>query len=880
MIRYARKKYGWPEIKKRLDEDVADWFSRFPELTPPQEYAIVPISRGRSVLVSSPTGSGKTLTVFLSIISELYSLAKKGKLKDRVYCIYVSPLRALNNDVYKNLLTPIEEIGEICRERRGVEVNLRIAVRTGDTTQGERARMLREPPHILITTPESLAIIITAPKFKNLLTDAKWIIVDEIHSLCDNKRGVHLALSLQRIEELCGRELTRIGLSATINPLEEVAKFLVGYREDGSLRGCLIVDVRFQKKMDLKLVCPVQDLLYTPSIEVSKKLYRFLSDVITSNRSTLIFTNTRSGTERVCFHLAKLGVVKADELGAHHSSLSKEERKTLEDRLKLGKMQGVVTSTSLELGIDIGFIDVVVQLGSPKSVSRGLQRIGRSGHSIHEISQGIFSAMDLDDLVEDAVLIREALSGRLDRVHIPENCLDVLAQHIVGMAVTRKWSLDESYKLIKRSYPYRCLPREKFMAVVRYLSGQFGFLEEHRVYGKIWMDEEEGVFGRRGKLLRAIYFQNLGTIPEEVSVAVFAKKRLIGRLEEDFVEQLLPGDLFILGGRVHRFKGARGMRVHVEPADGMKPTVPSWFSELLPLTFDLGEAISGLRHEVWEFLERGSEDKARKILLKQCRVDSWSADSIVNYVRLQRDFLRVLGVEAFHSPENLLIEQYVDSGGKMNLVFHTLFGRRVNNVLSRSLAHVFGKELGVSIKLIVDDNGFVLIIPSKRRIEVLRCLRKLRSRNIREEIEEAVMNTQYVWRTFRHCAARSFMVLRRYKGHKIRVSRQQLNAETLFRVCSKIPGFPIVEEAVREIVEDKMDVKNAERILGDIERGERRWILLPKYDLPSPFAHRLLLRGMQDVVLMEDRKHLLRDLYEQVLERIRGHGGVEVAADS
>ncbi len=870
MIRYARKRYSWEEIKERLDEDVAEWFSQFRELTPPQEYTIVPISKRKNVLVSAPTGSGKTLTVFISIISRLLSLAKKRKLEDKIYCIYVSPLRALNNDIYKNLLTPIKEIGEICRVKRGLDVNLRIAVRTGDTPQKERAKMLREPPHILITTPESLGIIITAPKFKEHMRDVEWIIIDEIHSLCENKRGVHLSLSLERIADLCGRDPVRIGLSATINPLKKVAEFLVGFKKNGSSRSCLIVDARFRKKMDLRLFCPVQDLLYSSAEEASRTLYKFLSDVITRSRSTLIFTNTRSGTERVVFHLSKMGIVKEDELGAHHSSLSREERKAIEDRLKSGSMQGVVSSTSLELGIDIGFIDVVVQLGSPKSVSRGLQRIGRSGHSMYKTSQGVFSAMDLDDLVEDAVLIREALAGRLDRVHIPENCLDVLAQHIVGMAVTRTWHIEEAYSLIRRSYPFRDLTWKRFLSVLQYLSGSISPLKEHKVYGKIWLDEKEDIFGKRGKLVRAIYSQNIGTIPDQVSMSVWNKKRFIGRLEEEFVEQLLPGDLFILAGRVHRFKSARGMKVHVEPADGLKPTVPSWFSELLPLTFDLGEAVSNLRNEIWELLRKGDVEEAKSIIRYQCSADQWSAASIINYVKVQMKFLRVLGVEDFHSSEKLLIEQYVDPEGGVKLVFHTVFGRRVNNVLSRALANLLRKEVRASIKLIIDDNGFALTVPRRRALDVPDLLERLRSEVLRREAEEAVMNTQYVWRTFRHCAARSFMILRRYKGHKIRVARQQTNAETLFKLCSKIPNFPIVEEAVREIVEDKMDVKNAQGVLREIEMGKRKWILLPRYDLPSPFAHRLLLRGMQDVVLIEDRKLLLRNLYEQVLERIQG----------
>ena len=870
MIRYLTKRYSWNEVLNVLDEDVAEWFSRFKRLTPPQEYGIVPISEGKNILICAPTGSGKTLTAFLYILSELFSRAKRGELKDTVYCVYVSPLRALNNDIYKNLLVPIKEISEICERKHGKKVEIRVDVRTGDSPQSRRSRMLKKPPHILITTPETLAIVIAAPKFKNHLKKVKWVIIDEIHSLCENKRGVHLALSLERLQEICENEFVRIGLSATINPLDEVAQFLVGFKDNGTPRECYIVDARFEKKMDLRLICPVPDLIYSSAEETSKQMYKILSEIIKRHKTTLIFTNTRSGTERVVYHLRKLGIFDADELGAHHSSLSRDVRLEVENKLKNGEMKGVVTSTSLELGIDIGYIDVVVQIGSPKGVNRGLQRIGRSGHSIEKISKGIFIAMDLDDLLEDAVLIREARKGHLDKIHIPKNCLDVLAQHIVGMALLKKWRIEEAFKLIRRSYPYRDLSFDDFLRVLRYLSGVFPNLERYKVFGKIWLDEQDGVFGRRGKLLRPIYFENIGTIPEYVSMKVYAGRRYIGRLEEEFVEQLFPGDLFILGGKVYRFKKVRGMTVYVEDAEGEKPTVPSWFSELLPLSFELGEAVSRFRYEIWSLLKQNKKKKAIDLVKKECGANDWTARSIVNYIDLQMKFLEHLGVYGFHSPTNLIVERY-DDGFEVHYIFHTVFGRRVNNVLSRALANILRKLLGISIKLMIDDNGFVICLPRRKEkeIDLEDLLRRLNSKNVRREVEEAVINSQYAWREFRHCASRGLMILRRYLGHEVKVARQQMNAETLFRICLDIPDFPLIKETVREIVEDKMDVNNAIKVLSDIEEGKRKWIILPAYDVPSPFAHGLISRGMADVVLMEDRVKLLRRLHEMVLERLK-----------
>ncbi|MEM1525175.1 MAG: DEAD/DEAH box helicase, partial [Nitrososphaerales archaeon] len=345
----ATRSYSKDEVLSLLDPLVAEWFSIFPDLTPPQKYAIINIHEGKNTLIASPTGSGKTLSAFLSIINELVKLAREGNLEDRVYCVYISPLRSLNNDIYKNLMKPLNEIKEIA-EKRGVKLQeIRVGVRTGDTTSSERAKMLHKPPHILITTPESIAIILCAPKFRENLKYVRWVIVDEIHEICSSKRGAHLTLSLERLEELCDKPFTRIGLSATIHPLEEVAKFLVGFK-DGKERDCIIADTRFVKPTLLKVSSPVKDLIHASASYITSSMYRRIKDLIKKHKTTLIFTNTRSGTERVVYHLSKLNVVDGDELAAHHSSLSREIRKGVEDRLKEGKMKAVVTSTSLELG--------------------------------------------------------------------------------------------------------------------------------------------------------------------------------------------------------------------------------------------------------------------------------------------------------------------------------------------------------------------------------------------------------------------------------------------------------------------------------------------------------------------------------------------------
>ncbi|WP_456369876.1 DEAD/DEAH box helicase, partial [Geoglobus sp.] len=405
--------YSDEEIKSHLNPLLREWFEeKYGQFTPPQRYSIVEAFKGNNVLISSPTGSGKTLAAFMTALSKLLDRAMENSLENRVYVVYVSPLKALNNDIRKNLEEPLGEIYGLA-ERKNVKLQrIRIAVRTGDTDSGEKQRQLRKPPHILITTPESLAIVLCSPKFSRSLRNVEFLIVDELHSLAENKRGSHLSLSIERLEEIQEGKMVRVGLSATIHPLEEVARFLVGY-ENGRERDCVVADVTFEKKMDIRVISPVDNLFSATAEEISERMYSTLAEMIRNSRTTLVFTNTRSATERVVFNLKK--VLGEDfPVAAHHSSLSKEVRLEVEEKLKNGELRCVVSSTSLELGIDIGYIDLVVLLGSPKSISRALQRIGRSGHRLHEVSRGRIVVVDHDDLVECSVLAREALMRRLD----------------------------------------------------------------------------------------------------------------------------------------------------------------------------------------------------------------------------------------------------------------------------------------------------------------------------------------------------------------------------------------------------------------------------------------------------------------------------------
>jgi len=762
---------GDEEVYALLRPYTAQWFREtYGSFTDPQRMAIPLVKAGENVLISSPTGTGKTLSAFLAIIDELLALSEEGRLEDKIYAVYVSPLRALNNDMRRNLLAPLAGI-KAKAEEMGFQVgDVRVGVRTSDTPQSEKQRMVRKPPHILITTPESLAIALVAPKFRERLATTRWVIVDEIHELASSKRGSHLSLTLERLDYLvsqAGGRLQRIGMSATIHPLERVAEFLAGYGDDGRPRPVRIVDARFAKPIDVRVLAPEVDLVHAPAEEINEAIYRKLAELIMRHRTTLVFTNTRSATERVVYKLKTLlggKLLDADEIEAHHSSLSRDLR--LEEKLKRGELRVVVSSTSLELGIDIGYIDLVVLLSSPKSVSRLLQRIGRAGHSIRQVSKGRVIVVDRDDLVECTVLAKSARDRFIDAVRIPCCPLDVLAQHLVGMAVERKWSVEEAYRLVKRSYSFRRLSYEDFLSVLRFLAGAYG-LEDERVYAKIWFDEAEGVFGRK-RSARMIYQLNSGTIPDEAKIKVVTRDgRRVGFVEEEFAEILSPGDVFVLGGRTYRFLRSRGATIVVEPAEGARPTVPSWFSEMLPLSFDSALRVGEFREWLAEMISSGRRGEALEALVGDYMLEPHAAQAIVGYVEEQ---LRYVGVVPGRS--TVLVEYFPDEDGEgWGIVFHTLYGRRVNDALSAA-ASILGDMLGEPVRIAVTDNGFMLMVsrePTRAQIEEL--VSRLAREPLRPLLERVISRTELMKRRFRHVAQRSFMILRRYKGREAPAQR-------------------------------------------------------------------------------------------------------------
>jgi ATP-dependent Lhr-like helicase len=850
----AAKPHSDEEILASMHPLLREWFlSKFKTFTPPQRYAIVESSRGNNILIASPTGSGKTLAAFMASLSMLVDKAEKNELKDEVYVVYVSPLKALNNDIRRNLEEPLSEIYDLA-EKKGIDLQgIRIAVRTGDTDARERQKQMKKPPHILITTPETLAITLCSPKFSKTLRNVRYLIVDEIHAIAENKRGVHLALSMERLQRIQLGKMVRIGLSATIAPIDEVARFLVG-RDYGVERDCLVADVSYEKKMDIRVISPINDFFNLTAEEISERLYDTIAELVRNSKTTLIFTNTRSATERVVYHLKKR---LNEPIRAHHSSLSKEVRLEVENELKEGKLKCVVSSTSLELGIDIGYIDLVILLGSPKSINRALQRIGRSGHRLHEVSVGRIIVLDPDDLVECTVLAKEAMERRLDRIRIPENCLDVLCQHVVGMAIEKKWKVEEALALVRNAYPYRNLSREDFLSVLRYLSGEFSELERKNVYAKIWFDEHEGVFGRRGKMLRPIYYLNVGTIPDEVAINVITKEgKMVGKVEEDFAERLVVGDIFVLAGKTFRFLKSKGMNVIVEEVEGERPTVPSWFSEQLPLSYDLALRIQKFRREMEERLENAVE-----WLMENYNIDKASANAIYRYFMEQKLFSEI------PTDKKLVIEKY--EGEKNYYFFHTLVGRKANNAISRVFAYRVGIMKDCNVQIVLNDNGFALILPEHKRLSDAEIESLFLMPNFEDHLKKSLDRTEMLRRRFRHVAVRSFMILRNYLGREKSVWKQQLNADAILSFLKRYyPDFPVLRETYREIMEDAMDIKNAMDYLSRV--GKEIELKIVRVPYPSPFAFNLFILGEEDVVLMEDRRKVLRELHEKVMAVIGG----------
>ncbi len=827
-----------------------------------------------------------TLASFSGIINELFRRDQQGAdedagLENSVYCLYVSPLKSLANDIHRNLEVPLQGITETLAER-GEDVEIRHAIRHGDTSDSDRQAMLEETPHILNTTPETLAILLNSPKFREKLRTVEYVVVDEIHSLAENKRGTHLSVSLERLEALADTSPTRIGCSATVEPLETMAEFLVGREHAGGPpREYELVDTRFVREFDMELTCPTDDLIHTPADIVNDRFYTQLHDLVQEHTNTLVFTNTRSGAERVLHNLReRYDDYDEENSGCHHGSLSKERRQEIEEQLKAGELDVVTTSTSLELGIDMPYIDLVVQVGSPKSVAALLQRVGRAGHQLGETVTGRVVALDRDELVECAVMLKKAEEGFVDRVFIPENAQDVAAQHVYGMAINGPRPEAEIVGILRRAYPYRDYGDDDLDSLFRYLTADYPGMEDKNVYAKIWRDDNDPpdgeyhyeeypvgkpLIGKRGRLARVIYMTNIGTIPDSFTCDVFTRSgdEWVGQLDEAYLDTLEQGDVFVLGGDRFEFRYRRGSKVYVDRTSA-RPTVPSWFSERLPLSYDLGREILQFQRELLDHLQRGGRSEVR-VWLREYPLDENSIRAITRTFDQQ---VRYAGADSIATDSRLVIEEELDHDEyERHYYVHSNYGRRFNDGFSRLLAYRCAQQANANVKVAVADHGFTLSLPLNRKVDLSGLLADLDPGDVRGDLRASLDGTDLLQRYFRINATRSLMILKRYKGYEKSASEQQVNSEMLLGFAEDLEEFAVIEETYREILEDKLNVAGIESVLADVVAGDIE-VVTKRVDSPTPRAFGLATLMASDVVLAEDESAVLQEFHERVLTEI------------
>ncbi|PYL69322.1 MAG: ATP-dependent DNA helicase, partial [Verrucomicrobia bacterium] len=665
---------------------VARWFEQtFGSPTEPQVRGWPAIQSGRHVLICAPTGSGKTLAAFLASLDALFREGVEAELPDETRVVYVSPLKALSNDIRKNLQEPLAGIRALLGETNGLEIDVRADVRTGDTTAAQRQALIKKPPHILVTTPESLYLLLTSDSGRQMLSAARTLILDEIHAVVDDRRGAHLALSVERLAALTKNPLQRIGLSATQTPIEEVARFLVGTRavDDAGNPDCEIIDIGHRRELDLAIEIPKSPLEAVMSNEVWEEIYHRLAELIQAHRTTLVFVNTRRMAERVTHHLSEL--LGADAVTSHHGSLSAKLRLDAEDRLKRGELKALVATASLELGIDIGSVDLVCQLGTTRSITTLLQRVGRAEHRRGGLPKGRVFPLSRDELVECAALLRCVQRGELDRLRIPEKPLDVQAQQIVAAASTQDWDENELFELARSAWPYRKLTRQEFDGVVKMLAEGFSTKRGRRAALIHHDGVNHRIRGRRGARLTAL--TSGGAIPDNADYRVVLEpsETFVGTVNEDFAVESLAGDIFQLGNASWRILRINSGVVRVEDAKGQPPGIPFWLGEAPARTTELSQAVSDLRMEMEQTLVGspccGDPTAQRAVptyaiaewLAKEIQLPSKAAEQLGDYFA---DGYRSLG--AIPSQQTLVMERFFDESGGMQLVLHAPFGSRIN----------------------------------------------------------------------------------------------------------------------------------------------------------------------------------------------------------
>ena len=871
---------------------VREWFvGRFGTPTEPQELGWPHIVAGQSTLISAPTGSGKTLAAFLTCIDRLVRTAVDGRLTDRTEVLYVSPLKALGNDIQKNLEGPLAEIVSLAR-RQGHDVpDIRTAVRTGDTLAPARQAMLKRPPHILVTTPESLYILLTAERSRAMLKNVATVIVDEIHAVADDKRGAHLTLSLERLEALTGRPLTRVGLSATQKPIETVAHFLTG---DGRPLP-VVVAIEPRRQLDLAIESPRSEIGPVASKELWSEVYDRIAALVAEHRSTLVFVNTRRLAERVTLHLAER--VGADVVAAHHGSLSRKIRLDAERRLKAGELRVLVATASLELGIDVGTVDLVCQVGSPRSIAVAVQRIGRAGHWRGAVPKGRLFATTRDELVECAALVLAIRRGELDRLIVPDAPLDILAQQIVAMCAAEDWDEARLFETVRRAYPYRNLTIAEFTSIVEMLSNGIA-ARRGRYAAYLHRDQVNGrLRARRGARLAAI--TSGGAIPETGLYTVVAEPEgiIIGTVDEDFAIESMAGDVMLLGNtswRIRRVTSAG--RVLVEDAHGAAPTIPFWRGEAPARTAELSSFVSEVRQTVSDLAPAAvqpSADGARSVeatpaidwLKASCSLDDTGAEQIVEYIVSGR---RVLGTVP--TQHTIVAERFFDEGGGMQLVIHAPFGARINKAWGLALRKRFCVSFNFELQASATDDGINIALAEQHSFPLIDVFAFLRPPTVRDVLQQASFTSPIFGTRWRWDAGRSLALLRFRGGKKLPIQILRLHSDDLLAsvfpdvaACQEniegdiqVPDHPLIREVMKDVLTEAMDLDGLIQVLESIGNGSIRCVAVDT-PVPSAFSHEILNANpyafLDDAPLEERRARaveLRRVLPDSVLREVGG----------
>jgi ATP-dependent Lhr-like helicase len=818
----------------------------------PQAGGWAEIAAGRDTLIAAPTGSGKTLAAFLVCIDRLYRAYEAGALlAEGPQVVYISPLKALAVDIHQNLEAPLREIAEVAADLGLDAPHIRVAVRTGDTAASERAAMLRRPPNFLVTTPESLYLLVTAERSRGMLAGVQTLILDEIHAVAGNKRGSHLALTLERLHHVASTPPQRIGLSATQRPIDAVARLLVGAgpdrsNPDGSPR-CAIVDVGHQRALDLALELPDDELGAVASAEQMGEILDRIAEHVNGHRTTLVFVNTRRMAERIAHQLGeRLG---EDQVAAHHGSLSKERRQRVESRLRAGDLRALVATASLELGIDIGPVELVCQIGSPRSFATFLQRVGRSNHTRFGTPRGVLYPTSRDELVEGAALLRGTRAGRLDAIIQPVAPLDIVAQQIVAECAAEEWSEDQLFDLIRRAAPFAQLSRKEFDDVVELASdgittgrGRRGaYLHRDRVNGRLR--------GRRGARLAAL--TSGGAIPELGDYRVVAEPddTFVGTVNEDWAIESMAGDVFLLGTTSWRIRRVEPGTVRVVDAQGAPPSVPFWLGEAPGRTVELSGEVSDLRQKVGEYLGRADPDGGRRWLEEECGIDRAASDTIVRYLGAGLTALGVLPTK-----ETLVLERFFDESGGMQLVGHSPFGARLNRGLGLALRKRFCVTFDFELQAAASDDAILLSLGPQHSFPLERVPKFLASNTVEDLLRQAVLSSPLFAARWRWNLNRALVVLRMRGGRKNPPAIQRMESDDLMAAvfpalaaCQEnvapgpmeIPDHPLVRQTLDDCLREAMDVDGLRELLADIEAGRVDVVTRDTVE-PSVLAHEIL----------------------------------------